>query len=95
MSDIKILVTYKDKTYAFEYGSQAYIFHTRIYNEIELKYGIDGLLEYTALVHECYLSDIYRTLLGELCDYVAEHWKRLRNKSPRKILEKFYTEIGL
>lgn len=95
MSDIKIQVIYNDKTYAFEYGSQAYIFHTGIYNEIELKYGIDGLLEYTALVHDCYLSDIYRTPLGELCDYVAEHWKRLRNKSPRKILEKFYTEIGL
>lgn len=95
MSDFKIQVTYKDKTYAFEYGSQAYIFHTGIYNEIELKYGIDGLLEYTALVHDCYLSDSNRTPLGELCDYVAEHWKRLRNKSPRKILEKFYTEIGL
>lgn len=37
MSDIKIQVTYKDKTYAFEYGSQAYIFHTGIYNEIAEK----------------------------------------------------------
>ena len=95
MSDVKIQITYKDKIYAFEYGSQAYIFHTGIYNDIDNEYGIDGLLEYTALVHECYLSDSYRTPLGELCDYVAKHWTKIKTLSKNKILEKFYTEIGL
>lgn len=95
MSGIKIQVTYKDKTYAFEYGSQAYIFHTGIYNEMDDKYGIEGLLEYTALVHECYLSDAYRTPLGELCDYVAERWSEMKDMGKHEILEKFYTEIAL
>ena len=95
MSDIRIQVTYKDKIYAFEYGSQAYIFHTGIYNEIDLNYGIDGLLEYTALVHECYLSDSNRTPLGEFCDYVAENWIEIKDMCRYEILDKFYTEIGL
>lgn len=95
MSDIKIQITYKDNTYAFEYGSQAYIFHTGIYNDIDSKYGIDILLEYTALVQECYLSDAYRTPLGELCDYVAENWIEIKDMGRYEILDKFYTEIGL
>ena len=95
MDNIKIQITYNDNVYAFEYGSQAYIFHTGIYNDVDDKYGIDGLLEYTAKVHECYLADSYRTPLGELCDYVAARWKSVKKMSKHKILEKFYTEIGL
>lgn len=95
MSDLSIQLTYKDKIYAFEYGSQAYIFHTGIYNDIDNEYGIEGLLEYTAFVHECYLSDSYRTPLGELCDYAAEHWTDIKPLGRYEILEKFYTEIGL
>ncbi len=95
MDNIKIQVTYNGNVYAFEYGSEAYIFHTGIYNDIDKKFGINGLLEYTAKVHECYLSDINRTPLGELCDYIAEHYKKARKMSTHKLLEKFYTEIGL
>ena len=95
MTDIKIQVTYKDNVYAFEYGSQAYIFHTGIYNDVDDRFGIDGLLEYVNKIHECYLSDDNRTPLGELCDYVAEHWKKVRKMSKSKILENFYEEIGL
>lgn len=95
MDIIKIEITYNGKTYAFEYGSQAYIFHTGIYNDIDKDYGIDALLEYVAIVHECYLSDYNRTPLGELCDYVAEHWNETKSADRYEILEKFYTEIGL
>ncbi len=95
MDNIKIQITYKDKIYAFEYGSEAYIFHTGIYNDVEEKYGINGLLEYVAIVHECYLSDTYRTPLGEFCDYVAEHWNEIKTLDRYEILDKFYKEIGL
>lgn len=95
MDDIKIQITYKDKVYAFESGSEAYIFHTGIFNGIDDKYGMDGLLEYTAKVHECYLSDDYRTPLGELCDYVAAHWETAKKKSKHNLLNYFYEEIGL
>lgn len=95
MSKITIEITYNDKIYAFEYGSQAYIFHTGIYNDMDEKYGIDGLLEYVAKVHDCYLSDSYRTPLGELCDYAAENWNEIKPLGRYEILEKFYTEIEL
>ena len=95
MDNIKIQITYNDKIYAFEYGSEAYIFHTGIYNDIDQEYGIESLLEYVELVHECYLSDSNRTPLGELCDYVAENWSDIKSLDRHGILEKFYTEIGL
>lgn len=95
MDNIKIQVTYKDKTYAFEYGSEAYIFHSGIYNDMDQEYGIDSLLRYVKIVHECYLSDCNRTPLGELCDYVAEHWNDIKSLDRYEILEKFYKEIGL
>lgn len=95
MTDIEIQITYKGNTYAFEFGSQAYIFHTGIYNDMDEKYGIDGLLEYVNVVQECYLSDSYRTPLGEFCDYVAEHWEQVKDLWRYDILEKFYSEIEL
>lgn len=95
MDIIKIEITYNDKKYIFEYGSQAYIFHSGIYNDIDTKYGIDCLLDYVALVHKCYLSDCNRTPLGELCDYVAEHWNEMKILDRLEILDKFYSEIGL
>ncbi len=92
MSDVKIQITYKDDIYAFEYGSQAYIFHTGIYNDVDGKYSIDGLLDYTALVLDCYLSDSNRTPLGELCDYIAERWNEIKDLGKYEILDKFYSE---
>ena len=92
MSDVKIQITYKYDIYAFEYGSQAYIFHTGIYNDVYGKYSIDGLLDYTALVLDCYLSDSNRTPLGELCDYIAERWNEIKDLGKYEILDKFYSE---
>lgn len=88
--DFRINVTYKGKTYSFDYGSQAYIFHTGIYNEIPKRYGIRGLMEYTSLVHSCYIDDSNRTPLGELSDYVAQRWKKMRKKHVDDILAEFY-----
>ena len=93
MSDIKITVTYKGKEYNFEFGSEAYIFHTGIYNDMDTKYSVKQLMQYVALVHSCYLSDSNRTPLGDLCDYVATHWKRLRTMGKYDILDDFYDHV--
>lgn len=95
MDDIKVTVTYKNKDYKFDYGSQAYIFHTGIYNDMDKKYSVKQLLQYVALVNNCYLSDSNRTPLGELCDYVAKHWKRIKSMGRYDILDEFYDYIGL
>ena len=95
MDNIKIQITYNGKIYAFEYGSQAYIFHTGIYNDIDKEYGIDALLEYVAIVHNCYLSDCNCTPLGKLSDYVAEHWNEIKALDRYEILDKFYSEADL
>lgn len=90
--ELKFTVTYGKKTYTFEQGSQVYIFHTGIYNDVDKKYGLKGLLEYTALVHDCYISDINRTPLGSFSDFVAKGWKYLKDKNRYDILEKFYIQ---
>lgn len=92
---IKFTVTYRKRSYDFEYGSQAYIFHTGIYKGLDKRFGIKVLLEYVAFVHECYLSDSNKTPLGELCDYVASHWQKIKNsdKSKYDVLEEFYDYI--
>lgn len=88
--NIKIKITYRDKTYAFDFGSEAYIFHIGIYNEIDRKYGLKTLLEYVGFVQHCYLSDSNRTPLGALADYIAGHWKKLKSANRYDILERFY-----
>lgn len=93
MENISFQVTYNNKNYTFEFGSEVYIFHTGIYNKIDKKYSIKELLNYVRLVHECYLKDTNRTPLGELCDYVAQHWKKLKKKGRYEILEEFYSAI--
>ena len=75
-NDVEFQVKYKQKTYAFSEGSEAYIFHTGIYNGIDEKYSLETLLEYVSLTQDCYLKDSNRTPLGALADYVAENWEK-------------------
>lgn len=89
MEDIKFQVIYKNKTYNFEYGSQVYVFHHGVFNNMQ-KRGIKQLLEYIDVVHTCYLKDSNQTPLGALADYVAKHWKKVKNKNYYDILEQFY-----
>lgn len=91
MKDIKFQVIYNNKTYTFEYGVQAYIFHTGIYNDIQ-KCGIKQLLQYVDFVHTCYLKDSNRTPIGDLADYIAENWKRIKRKNHYDILSEFYLQ---
>ncbi len=92
MDNIKITVAFDNQDYKFDYGSQAYIFHTGIYNDIHKEYGIKALLQYVALVQDCYMSDSNRTPLGSLADYIAENWEELKEYGRYDILEKFYDE---
>ena len=91
---IEFQVIYKGKIYTFDYGSQAYIFHAGIYNDVDKKYSIKTLLSYVDLVHQCYLKDINRTPLGELADYIAVNWKKVKDLDRYNILEKFYMEAN-
>lgn len=85
-----VTVNYKGKQFNFNFASQAYVFQTGIYNDIEDNYGINGLLEYTDFVHQCYIKDDRRTPLGPLADYIAERWEEIKTKAINEILEDFY-----
>ena len=90
--ELKFTITYGKRTLTFEQGSKAYIFHTGVYNDIDKKYGIKGLLEYVSFVHDCYIADDNATPLGALADFVAASWKKLKNKERYDVLEKFYAQ---
>ena len=89
LREVEYKVIYKNKTYTFQYGSQVYIFDTGIYHDIR---SSKKLLEYVNLVHSCYLKDSNRTPLGALADYVAEHWKEVKDLPLYDILEMFYLQ---
>ena len=93
-NDFAVKVTFNGVEYPYAFGSQAYIFHTSVYNNIHKKYGMDGLLRYVTAVHECYIDDDNRTPLGALGDYIAKHWSRIKSKGKRAILEEFYDHIS-
>ncbi len=90
--ELKFTVTYGKHTFEYQYGSQVYIFHAGIYNNVDKKYGFKGLREYVEFVHDCYLSDSNHTPLGALADYIAAKWKKTKNKSLNDVLDKFYTQ---
>ena len=92
-NDVAVKVVHEGVEYEFQYGSQAYIFHTGIYNDIHERYGTKGLLEYVSVVHDCYLSDSNRTPLGALADYIAQHWRKIRKKGRHEILDEFYSHV--
>lgn len=89
---IEVEIRYANKVYPFKFGSEAYIFHTGIYNEIDRKFSLKALLQYTALVHDAYCSDNNRTPLGELADYAAENWKKVKHLEGCGLLERFYEQ---
>ena len=88
--ELQFTVTYNKQTFTFQQGSKAYIFHTGVYNDIDKKYGVKNLLDYVNFVHDCYLADDNHTPLGALADYIATHWKKLKNKGRYDVLEEFY-----
>lgn len=89
---LNFIVNYGNHTFTFQQGSKAYIFHTGVYNDMDKKYGLKGLLDYVAFVHECYLFDPNQTPLGALADYIATHWKKIRKLGCSDVLEKFYEQ---
>ena len=92
-NEFAVKVTHEGVEYQFHYGSEAYIFHTGIYNDIHERYGIKELLEYVSVVHDCYISDSNRTPLGALADYVAKHWRKVKKKDRHDVLDEFYSYI--
>lgn len=90
-SDIQIKVCFNKKTYEFDSGAKAYIFHTGVYNNVHKKYGIKGLLEYVSFVFECYISDDDRTPLGALADHISKNWKAIKAQTPKQALSDFYS----
>jgi len=90
IDEIKIEVHYKGKSYTFEYGSEAYIFHTALLYDMDKKHRNKTMLEYVALVQDCYMCDSNRTPLGHLADFIAENWNKIKKLGRFKILDKFY-----
>lgn len=90
--ELQFTVTYGKRTFTFAQGSKAYIFHTGIHNNVDKKYGIKALLDYISFVHDCYLADDNHTPLGALADFIANNWKKLKNKGRCAVLEEFYTK---
>ena len=93
MDRISIELTFNGKTFHYDSGAKAYIFHAGIYNRVHKKYGYDGLCEFIELVDDCYLKDDNHTPLGDLADFVAAHFKKCKRLSRYKILELFYDQI--
>lgn len=88
--ELNFTITYGKRNYTFQQGSKVYIFHIGVYNNIDKKYSIKSLLQYVSFVHDCYLIDDNHTPLGALADYIAKHWKKLKNNGRRDVLEEFY-----
>lgn len=90
MDKVKITFEYNGHLLTLDYGFEAYILHTGIYNELDKKYGFEALMRYKLIATECYLSDINRTPLGSLLDFIANNWESLLELDRYTILEKFY-----
>ena len=91
--DISFHVNYEGNVYTYKSGTETMIFDYGVNNDLDRKYGLKALKEYVALVYELYLSDSNDTPLGKLCDYIAQHWKKLKNKDRYEILNEFYSNI--
>ena len=90
--ELNFIVMYGKETFCFKQGSKAFILHAGIENEIDEKFGIQGLRKYTNFVHDCYLADINNTPLGALADYIAENYEELKDKGRYEVLDKFYSQ---
>lgn len=91
--DFSVKVFFNGTEYSFDFGFQAYIFHTGICNEFHKKYGQSALLKYVTTVQDCYIADSNRTPLGALADYIAEHWIQAQQMGKRELLDVFYESI--
>lgn len=67
---IKFTAEYKDKTYTFDFGYEAYIFHIALCNEFVDKYNEAELLNFISLVSQCYLAALLRLFIALTCLYV-------------------------
>ena len=90
--ELNFIVMYGKETFFFKQGSKAYILHTGIENDIDKKYGIQGLRDYVSFVHDCYIADDNHTPLGALADYVATNWQKLKKLGRTDVLKKFYSK---
>ena len=92
--NFKVKVVFNNKEYIFENGSEAYIFHTGLYNDFYSNYGIDELLDYVRYVHTCYVNDDNHTPLGAFADYIAEIWESVKKSGYQDMMQFFYTQAA-
>ena len=91
-NELNFIVMYGKETFFFKQGSKAFILHTGIENEIDVKYGMQGLRDYVSFVHDCYIADDNHTPLGALADYIANNHKELKKLNRTDVLKKFYSK---
>ena len=90
---MKITVECNNKKYEFTNAAPIYIFESALENNFDKKYGEKNLMPFINLVYDCYMKDSNITPLGHFSDYVAKHWKKLKNLDRYEILEKFYAQM--
>ena len=90
---MKITIEHENYVFHYDHSYQAYVFECAIYNDIEKRYGIDELKAFVSHVCACYLKDSNPTPLGALTDFMAEHWKEIKDLSRYDILDKFYEQL--
>ena len=91
--DFKVKVVFNNKEYTFDNGSEAYIFHTGLWNNFHINHGIDELIDYVRYVHTCYVNDDKHTPLGAYADYIAERWEFVKKSGYQDMMQFFYTQV--
>ncbi len=90
-NEVKVKVLFQGNEFLFNFGSEAYIFHTTLYNNMHKNYCLDEVLRYVTFVHDCYIDDDNQAPLGSLCDYIAQRWNKVKNRNSRNVLREFYS----
>ena len=90
---MRVIVEYNNTKYEFQNTTFAYIFECAIENNFDKKYDKRTLREFIYLVYNCYMKDSNATPLGHLTDYMAKHWKKIKNLDRCDILDKFYAQL--
>lgn len=92
MNTIKFQVINDGKTYDFDTGLKAYIFHIGIRFEHHNQYGIEALLHYVDLVSNCVLSDINSTVVADFAAFVSDHWEAIKDMDKYELLDFYYDD---
>lgn len=88
MDEIKIEVTYNGRSFVFNDGLKAYIFHLGIEDGMFNDFGFEGLLEYVDKVYEV-AKYPPTTWVEDVAEFTAENWEKLKDFCAHRIFDRF------